>query len=112
MLASLIRLLAGQTVSQTGMSGLRAALPIYALHQGYGATDIGLIVACFSASNLVLSVPIGRLVDRRGLQFPWRGSVWLALLGQAVVLLITAGVAAVGAGFSTRLDRRAEQPHT
>lgn len=85
-------------------------MPIYALHQGYGATDIGLIVACFSASNLVLSVPIGRLVDRRGLQFPWRGSVWLALLGQAVVLLITAGVAAVAGALSTRLERGRVDP--
>ena len=66
MLPFLIRLVAGQSVSQTSMSGLRAALPIYALHQGYGVTEIGLIVAGFSASNLLLSVPIGRMVDRRG----------------------------------------------
>ena len=115
MLPSLIRLLAGQTVSQTGMSGLRAALPIYALHQGYGATDIGLIVACFSASNLVLSVPIGRLVDRRGLQFPWRGSVWLALLAASVCAAwpSLAGIclAAMLSGTSAALSQMAAQHH-
>ncbi len=97
------------------MSGLRAALPIYALHQGYGATDIGLIVACFSASNLLLSVPIGRLVDRRGLQFPWRGSVWLALLAASVCAAwpSLAGIclAAMLSGTSAALSQMAAQHH-
>ncbi len=97
------------------MSGLRAALPIYALHQGYGVTDIGLIVAGFSASNLLLSVPIGRLVDRRGLQFPWRCSVWLALFAAVLCAawpsLVGMCLAAMLVGTSTALSQMAAQHH-
>jgi len=112
---TLMRLVVGQSLSQTCMSGLRAALPIYALHQGYGTTDVGLLLGGFSASNLLLSVPIGRLVDQRGLQLPWALSVWLAL---ASVVMLAAWpslpglcLAAMLSGTSAALSQLASQHH-
>lgn len=111
----LMRLVAGQSMSQTCMSGLRAALPIYALRQGYGTTEVGLLVAGFSASNLLLSVPIGRLADRRGLQLPWKLSVWLAVIGAVLCALwpnlAGLALAAMLIGTSSALSQLAAQHH-
>lgn len=112
---ALIKLVGGQTVSQTTMSGLRAALSIYALKQGHSVTEVGLIIAGFSASNLLLSVPIGRWVDRRGLQQPWQLSVLLGALSAGLCALwpslVGMCLAAMLVGTSTALSQLAAQHH-
>ncbi len=111
----LMRLVLGQSLSQTCMSGLRAALPIFALHRGYGATDVGLVLAGFSASNLLLSVPIGRLADRHGVQLPWKLSVWFAVVSAVLCAawptLPGLCLAAMFVGTSAALSQLAAQHH-
>ncbi len=88
----LARLIVGQVSVHACMTGLRMALPLYALHHGHGALAIGGLIALFAASNVLMALPWGKLVDRRGLQLPWR--LCLALSGGG------AAVAAIGASYA------------
>ena len=113
MTAELYRLLIGQIFLQTCMNGMRLALPIYALNQGYSAAQAGVLLACLAVSNLVFAMPLGRMVDRRGLQFPWRlcvtAAVTSGLVCAALPNLWGMGVSAVLVGTSMGLSQMAAQ---
>jgi len=87
----LARLILGQVSVHACMTGLRLALPLYALQHGHSAAEAGLLVALFAASNVLLALPWGRLADRYGLHRPWGLSVAMAVVG--------ASVAGVGASY-------------
>ena len=87
----LARLILGQVSVHACMTGLRLALPLYALQHGHSAAEAGLLVALFAASNVLLALPWGRLADRYGLHRPWGLSVAMAVGG--------ASVAGVGASY-------------
>ena len=79
----LIRLIAGQVFLHASMTGLRLAAPLHALHQDRSKAEVGLLVACFALSQLVLAIPAGRLSDRLGLKRPLAVSVALAVAAAA-----------------------------
>jgi MFS family permease len=81
----LARLIAGQVSVHACMTGLRLALPLYALKHGHSAAEAGLLVALFAASNVLLALPWGRLADRYGLHRPWLLVVAMSVSGAAVV---------------------------
>lgn len=80
----LARLITGQVSVHACMTGLRLTLPLYALKHGHSAAETGLLVALFAASNVLLALPWGRLVDRHGLQRPWELAVAMAVAGATV----------------------------
>ena len=77
----LFRLLAGQISIHACMTGLRMGIPLYALRQGHSAAEVGVLIALFAVSNVVMALPWGRLVDRHGLHRPWMGAMAMAASG-------------------------------
>lgn len=78
---TLRRLLAGQIAIHACMTGLRMGMPLYALHQGHSAAEVGVLIALFALSNVVMALPWGRLVDRHGLHKPWRLAMVMSASG-------------------------------
>lgn len=64
--AELLRLIVAQVFVHATLAGNRMAAPLLALHLGYSAAAVGLLLALFGLSQLLLAVPFGRYVDRRG----------------------------------------------
>ena len=58
------------------MAGMRLAAPLLALKQGYSPAAVGILLALFSLTQVVLALPAGRFADRHGLRRP----VWLSVL--------------------------------
>ncbi len=106
----LLALVAGQLGMHSAMAGLRMAAPLQALHEGFSAWSVGVLLALFAAAPVVTAMWAGRLADRLGYHRPVylavaisAGGCALALLstlfeGQAHVLLLCAGALAVGGG--------------
>jgi MFS family permease len=67
------------------MAGMRMAIPLLALKQGFSAMAVGALLAMFALSQVFLALPAGRYADRKGLKKP---------------VLISVVMAAVGAGLS------------
>ena len=85
MTSSLLRLIAGQIFLHACMAGMRMAIPLLALKQGFSAMAVGALLAMFALSQVFLALPAGRYADRKGLKKP---------------VLISVIMAAVGAGLS------------
>ena len=85
MTSSLPRLIAGQIFLHACMAGMRMAIPLLALKQGFSAMAVGALLAMFALSQVFLALPAGRYADRKGLKKP---------------VLISVVMAAVGAGLS------------
>jgi MFS family permease len=85
----LLALITGQVGLHAGMAGLRMAAPLQALHEGYSAWSVGLLLALFAAAPLVLALHAGRLADRHGYHRPVHIAVGLAVLGLALAVLST-----------------------
>lgn len=87
------RLLGAFIVGQIGlhstMTGLRLAAPLQVLHEGQGAVAVGLLMALFAASPVLLALPAGRLADRRGYHKPMAISVVMTALGAIAAVLAT-----------------------
>lgn len=66
------------------MAGMRLAAPLLALQQGYSPLMVGLLLALFSLTQVVLALPAGRYADRHGLKRPVLLSVGAATLGAAL----------------------------
>jgi MFS family permease len=73
---TLARLIAGQICLHAAMAGTRMASPLLALKLGYGALEVGSVLALFSLMQVFLAIPAGRYADQHGLKRP----VGLALL--------------------------------
>ena len=66
------------------MAGVRLAAPLLALQQGYSPLMVGILLALFSLTQVVLSLPAGRFADRHGLKLPVLLSVMAATTGAGV----------------------------
>lgn len=77
----LARLIAAQVCLHASMAGLRMAAPLLALQQGYSAAAVGLLLALFALSQVILALPSGRYTDRHGLRRPVGVAVTAAVLG-------------------------------
>lgn len=82
----LLALVAGQVGLHATMAGVRLAAPLLALRDGHGTLSVGLLMALYAAAPALLSMPAGRLADRRGYHLPVRIAVGLSLLGAALAL--------------------------
>ena len=63
------------------MAGMRLAAPLLALKQGYSPAAVGILLALFSLTQVVLALPAGRFADQHGLRRPVLLSVLAATLG-------------------------------
>ncbi|MFM8622907.1 MAG: MFS transporter [Betaproteobacteria bacterium] len=83
----LLRLILAQIFLHSTLAGNRMAAPLLALHLGYSAAAVGLLLALVGLSQLLLAVPIGRYIDRQGSR-----SVMLASVGAACLAGLMAAV--------------------
>ena len=77
----LAALIVGQLGMHSAMAGLRLAAPLQALHEGYSAWSVGLLLALFAAAPVLLAMPAGRLADRLGYHRPVALAVALTAAG-------------------------------
>ncbi|MFT3928548.1 MAG: MFS transporter [Myxococcales bacterium] len=91
-LAALVRLVCGQVFLHASMAGLRMAVPLQTLRADGRELALGPLLAAFAAAGLLVSIPGGRLVDRRGYHLPLYLAVASTSLGASVVLLSTYAV--------------------
>ena len=87
----LAALIVGQLGMHSAMAGLRMAAPLQALHEGYSAWAVGVLLALFAAAPVLTAMPAGRLADRLGYHRPVMLSVVVTMAG---------GVLAVGSTFA------------
>jgi MFS family permease len=71
------------------MAGLRMAAPLQALHEGYSAWAVGLLLALFAAAPVLLALHAGRLADRHGYHRPVHIAVLLTGSGVLLAVLST-----------------------
>lgn len=83
----LLRLVAAQVCVHCAMTGARLAAPLLALQLGYSAAQVGVLLALFALSPVVLALPAGRLADRHGLRVPLLLAVAAAVLGAGLAAL-------------------------
>ena len=87
---TLAKLIIGQIFLHACMAGCRLAAPLMALNMGYSAWAVGLLLALFSVSAVVLALPAGRYIDRHAFARPVGIAVCVALLGAVVAALASA----------------------
>jgi MFS family permease len=80
----LLSLILGQISLHSCMAGVRMAAPLQALKQGQAEWTVGLLMALFAAAPVLLSLPAGRMADRRGYHVPMRLGIGLSLAGGAL----------------------------
>ena len=83
----MLRLVLAQVCVHSAMTGSRLAAPLLALQQGYSAAAVGVLLALYALSPVVLALPAGRLSDRRGLHLPLALAVGAATLGAALAAI-------------------------
>lgn len=77
----LIRLICGFICVHACMAGVRMTSPLLALELGYSAAAVGVMLALFALTQVFLSIPAGRFVDRHGLKRPVGMAVAAACCG-------------------------------
>lgn len=82
----LARLITGQLFLHACMAGMRMAAPLMALRQGYGEAAVGVLMALFALTQVVLALPAGRYADRMGLKRPVAWSVGAATFGAGLAV--------------------------
>ena len=93
-------------VNQFGFGAAIPVLPLYAQSFGVSYAAIGLTVAVYGLSRVLLSVPTGQLADRLGRRsalavggaLAAAGNIWCALAGGYAELVVARFVAGAGAG--------------
>jgi MFS family permease len=93
----LFALVIGQVCLHASMAGLRLCLPLMMLGQGGWAgwppgAAAGVVLGLFAAAPVVLALPAGRWVDRRGYHKPVSAAVGLGVFGG----LVACGAALLG----------------
>jgi MFS family permease len=83
----LFRLIAGQIFLHSTLAGSRMAAPLWALGAGYSPAAVGVLLALFGASQMLLAVPVGRYVDRHGMKRAILCSVFAACLGGLMAMI-------------------------
>jgi len=66
------------------MAGMRMAAPLWALKQGFGALEVGFLLALFSLTQVFLALPAGRYADQHGLRRPVSRAIVACMLGAAL----------------------------
>ncbi len=84
---TLVALVAGQLGVHAAMAGLRLAAPLQALHAGYSAWAVGLLLALFAGAAVLSALHAGRLADRHGYHRPMKIAVGLTLAAMGCALL-------------------------
>ena len=64
----LARLVSAQICLHACMAGMRMASPLLALREGYSPLAVGVLLALFSLTQVVLALPCGRYADRHALE--------------------------------------------
>ena len=64
----LVGLVGGQVCLHGSMAGMRMAAPLLALKLGYGAFAVGVLLALFSLTQVVIAIPAGSYADRYGVK--------------------------------------------
>lgn len=77
----LFRLVVAQVCVHGCMTGFRMAAPLMALRESQSAVAVGVLIALFALSQIFLSLPAGRFVDRHGLHKPVGWAVGVAVFG-------------------------------
>ncbi len=83
----LLRLIGGQIFLHSTLAGNRMAAPLWALGAGYSPAAVGVLLALFGASQMLLAVPVGRYVDRHGMRVAILSSVAAACLGGLLAMI-------------------------
>lgn len=76
------------------MAGVRLAVPLQVLRDGSPEWMVGVLLALFALSPIVLALPAGRLADRSGYHRPMRIAVTLVVTG-GLVAAVSQHVAAL-----------------
>ena len=84
---ALARLIAGHICLHASMSGLRMAAPLLALRDGFSPAAVGVLLALFAITQVFLSLPAGRFVDRHGLKRPMGLAIIAAAIGSALAVI-------------------------
>lgn len=83
----ILRLVSAHLLAHSCTVGMRMASPLLALHAGYGATQVGVLMAANAIGSVLLAIPQGRFVQRHGLRRPWLLGALLGTLGAALAAL-------------------------
>ena len=83
----LLRLIGGQIFLHSTLAGNRMAAPLWALGAGYSPAAVGVLLALFGASQMLLAVPVGCYVDRHGMRLAILSSVAAACLGGLLAMI-------------------------
>jgi MFS family permease len=112
---TLLRLVTGHVCLHASMAGMRMAAPLWALKQGYGALEVGFLLALFSLTQVFLALPSGRYADRHGLRRPVSRAIAASMSGAALAAVFpsfwTLSVAALCMGGATGAAAIALQRH-
>ena len=87
-------------------TGSRVTVSLFALHEGASALAVGVLMSLFALLSVVISVPIGRMVDHIGVYRPVTvaaGSVFMGLLLPALwpdLHALYPAALLIGTGFS------------
>lgn len=81
------RLIAGQIFLHACMAGMRMAIPLLALKQGFSALAVGALLSLFALTQVFLALPAGRYADRKGLKKPLLISVLMSAFGAGLSVI-------------------------
>ena len=109
----LAALIVGQLGMHSAMAALRMAAPLQALHEGYSAWAVGVLLALFAAAPVLTAMAAGRLADRLGYHRPMMLAVAITMVGSVLAVgstfvdgalhfaLLCVAATAMGAGTNT-----------
>jgi MFS family permease len=86
--ALLPALVAINVFGHIALSGGRVATSLYALHSGASEFRVGVLIALYGVLPMLLSLPVGRWVDRIGPFAPMRAGVACVVAGVALPVLV------------------------
>ncbi|MFP8835586.1 MFS transporter [Hydrogenophaga sp. XSHU_21] len=111
----LARLIASQVSIHACMTGFRMAAPLMALREGMSPAAVGVLLALFALAPIFLSLPAGRLADRKGLRHPVRLAVAVASAGAMLSVVwphfLVLCASAIACGAASNLAMIALQRH-
>ncbi len=82
----LAQLIVAQIAVHACMAGMRMSAPLWALQQGYSPFAVGSLIALFALTQVFLSIPAGRYIDKNGLKKP----VFICVVFAIVAALLAA----------------------
>lgn len=83
----LARLISAHICLHACMAGMRMASPLLALREGYTPLAVGVLLALFSLTQVVLALPCGRYADRHGLRRPVGIAVVVSMAGAGLAVV-------------------------